>query len=201
MNTNTHLNSRAPQPTPACATYSPRLPLLAHGLLDAAEAEEVRAHLATCAYCQAQAALDDALDAALRQRYQLAGDEARVLFTTEEILQMRDRLPEGRADSQPAATAAQRPMARRSRLRVALMPVAAAVLLVCLVGAALFSSHLQGPGGRSTTGHGDQPLPTVGSSIADLTQLGTRIDSDLEQIAADQQAAATDNSQQDQVQP
>jgi anti-sigma factor RsiW len=186
---------------PACATYAPRLPLLARGLLDAAEAKEVRAHLATCAYCQAQAALDDALDAAMRHRYQVAGDEDRFLFTTEEITQMRERVPEGKSDGQPAATAVQRPLARRSRLRVALMPVAAAVLLACLVGAAVFSSHSPGRGSRSTTGQGHQPVPTVGSSIADLTQLGVRIDSDLDQIAADQQAAATDNSQQDQVQP
>jgi hypothetical protein len=81
------------------------------------------------------------------------------------------------------------------------MPVAAAALLVCLVGAAVFSSQSHGPGGRATTGQGVQAHPTVGSSLADLSQLGARIDSDLDQIAADQQAAATDNSQQDQVQP
>jgi hypothetical protein len=201
MNTNTHLNSHAPQPTPACAAYSPRLPLLAHSLLDAAAAEDVCAHLATCAYCQAQAALDDELDAAVRQRFQLAGDEDRFLFTAEEISQMRDRSPEEKADTRPAAKAAQHSTARRSRLRIALAPVAAAVLLACLVGAAFFSSHSQGPGGRPTTNQADTPLPTVGSSIADLTQLGARIDVDLDQIAADQQAAATDNSQQDQVQP
>jgi hypothetical protein len=87
-------------------------------------------------------------------------------------------------------------------MRVAFVSAAAAVLLACLVGAGLFSTHSTGPrGGPSTSQEGDQPLPTVGSSIADLTQLGARIDADLDQITADQQAAATDNSQQDQVQP
>src|SRR5260221_3604800 len=138
---NTHLNTHAPQPAPDCATYSPRLPLLAHGLLEAAEAEDVRAHLATCTYCQAQAALDDALDAALRGHFLLAGDEDRLLFSTEEILRMSDRSAEGKTDTQPTTDQAHSPGTRRFRMRVAFVPAAAAVLLACLVGAGLFSPH------------------------------------------------------------
>jgi len=198
---NTRLNSHAPQPTPDCATYSPLVPLLAYGLLEAVEAEDVRAHLATCAYCQTQAALDDALDAAVREQVLPMDDEDRLLFTTEEILRMSDRSAEGRTDTQPTTDQAHSPGARRFRMRVAFVSAAAAVLLACLVGAGLFSHSGDGFRGGPTTSQGDQTLPTVGSSIADLTQLGARIDADLDQITADQQAAATDNSQQDQVQP
>ncbi len=196
------MNMHLPTPTPDCATYSPLLPLLAHGLLEATEeAEDVHAHLATCAYCRAQAAFDDELDAALRRRFLLAGDEDRLLFSTEEILQMSDRSAEGRTDTRSATNQAHNPSTCRFRMRVALVSAAAAVLLACLVGAGLFSRSGGLGGGPTTSQGGDQTLPTVGSSIDDLTQLGVRIDADLDQITADQQAAATDNSQQDQVQP
>jgi hypothetical protein len=192
------MNTNSPMPTPDCATYSPLIPLLTHGLLEEGEAAQVRAHLATCSYCQAQAAVDDALDDTLRQRFASAGETEHRLFSRQQILQMLDPRP----DREPTTQQAHSPSLPRHHrpLRVALLPAVAAVLLACLVGAELFSRS-GGLWGGPTPGQGARTLPTAGSSIDDLTRLGARIDSALDQITADQQAVATDNSQQDQVQP
>ncbi len=193
------MNTHLPTPTPDCVTYTPLLPLLAHGLLEDTEAEDVRAHLAACAYCQALAALDDELDAAVRRRFLPADDAEIVVFSTQQLLQMLDRRPE--TELAPAAARSVITPRPRRMLRLALVSAAAAVLLVCSVGAELSSrspGRLGGSQGGQTTA---QAQPTVGSSIDDLTRFGAQIDADLDQITADQQAAATDNAQQDQVQP
>jgi outer membrane murein-binding lipoprotein Lpp len=192
------MNTRSPMPTPNCAIYSPLLPLLAHGLLEETGAADVRAHLATCEYCQAQAALDDELDGALRRRFLPAGEAENLPFSTQQIMQMLDRQP----DREPATRWTRGATAPRfpRKLRFALVSAAAAILLACLIAVGLFSRS-GGLGGGPNPGQGVQTLPTVGSSVEDLNQFGARIDSDLDQITADQQAAATDNSQQDQVQP
>ena len=61
MNTS---NRRQPS-GPECARYESLLPQLQQGTLTPAENTSLRAHLATCAYCQAQLAIYDRLDAAL----------------------------------------------------------------------------------------------------------------------------------------
>lgn len=61
MNTS---NTRQPS-GPECARYESLLPQFRQGTLTPAEDRSLRAHLATCAYCQAQLATYDRLDAAL----------------------------------------------------------------------------------------------------------------------------------------
>jgi hypothetical protein len=189
---NTPSNTPPPMhPSPACASYAPLLPLLAHGLLGRAQAARVRAHLSTCTSCQERAALDDALDAALRHCFAPPDDAGDVPFSIEEIARMIDRPP---SDERVGARMLGR---ATSRLRLALASTAAAILLVCLLAAGLFSRS----GVPPVSGPAAGQSPAVGSSIDDLNQLGARIDGDLDQIVADQQAATTDNTQQDQVQP
>jgi len=58
--------SNSLQPSgPECARYESLLPQFRQGTLTPAEDRSLRAHLATCAYCQAQLATYDRLDAAL----------------------------------------------------------------------------------------------------------------------------------------
>jgi Putative zinc-finger len=58
-------NARHPS-GPDCTRLAPLLPQLRQGTLDPAEEAAVRAHLATCAYCQAELATYDRLDEQLR---------------------------------------------------------------------------------------------------------------------------------------
>lgn len=58
-------NMRQPS-GPECARYALLLPQFRQGTLDTAEDIALRAHLPTCAYCQAQLATYDRLDGALR---------------------------------------------------------------------------------------------------------------------------------------
>ncbi len=62
MNTS---NMRYPS-GPECARYRSLLPQFRQGTLSPADERNLRAHLATCAYCRAQLATYDRLDAALR---------------------------------------------------------------------------------------------------------------------------------------
>ena len=62
MNTS---NMRHPS-GPECARYRSLLPQFRQGTLSPADERNLRAHLATCAYCRAQLATYDRLDAALR---------------------------------------------------------------------------------------------------------------------------------------
>lgn len=52
MTMNSH--TPAPTPTPLCAVFEPQVALLSSGMLEADEAAVVHEHLATCAYCQLQ---------------------------------------------------------------------------------------------------------------------------------------------------
>ena len=65
MNTSNTYNTRQP-PGPECARYTEMLPQLRQGTLSAADEQSLRAHLATCAFCQARLGAYDRLDAALR---------------------------------------------------------------------------------------------------------------------------------------
>ncbi len=58
-----------PIATARCAVFRPLLPLLSSGTLAPAEAEEVREHVATCAWCQAKLASFAVVDDALRRHY------------------------------------------------------------------------------------------------------------------------------------
>ncbi|HEY1391216.1 MAG TPA: zf-HC2 domain-containing protein [Ktedonobacterales bacterium] len=81
---------------PECAKYAELLPQFRQGTLTRAEEMSLRAHLATCGYCQAQLAAYDQLDAAL---YTYVGRFARTAPAADDLL----RLAVARVPSPPPA--------------------------------------------------------------------------------------------------
>ncbi|HKT40588.1 MAG TPA: zf-HC2 domain-containing protein, partial [Ktedonobacterales bacterium] len=92
MNT---FNMRHPS-GPECARYADLLPQFRQGTLTRAEEMSLRAHLATCGYCQAQLADYDRLDAAL---YAYMGRFARTAPAADDLV----RLAVARVPSPPPA--------------------------------------------------------------------------------------------------
>ncbi len=81
MNT---FNTRHPS-GPECARYAELLPQFRQGTLTRAEDASLRAHLATCGYCQAQLAAYDRLDAAL---YTYMGRFARTAPAADDLVRL-----------------------------------------------------------------------------------------------------------------
>ena len=147
-------------PGMACVRYVPLLSLTTHALLDDARlAEEVRAHVADCAHCRQEMALQERLDAALRR---VADDRIKdaALFSREEIVRMRERV-EGVAASGSRSIAKNR-LARRAKGGVFIgIPAIAAVLLLALFAGFVF--HLAP--GHSGIGVGPSKHTTLPSNI------------------------------------
>ncbi|HEX5441409.1 MAG TPA: zf-HC2 domain-containing protein, partial [Ktedonobacterales bacterium] len=70
---------------PECPRYDELLPQFRQGTLTHAEDASLRAHLATCAYCQAQLAAYDRLDAAL---YAYIGRFARTAPAADDLVRL-----------------------------------------------------------------------------------------------------------------
>jgi hypothetical protein len=132
------IGSHQSRPTDACATYRPLLPLLAHRMLEPAEAMEVEAHTAHCAECRAALRLDDALDIALRRN--AASAEQRAPMSRAAIARL---LVQGDARPRPPFS-----------LNVQAWPVAAIVSFIALL--ALFVASV-GPVGRAFLGPNGMP--------------------------------------------
>lgn len=135
-------------PPPACAAYAAVLPVLDEPEADARAVAAARTHLATCAYCRAQIAAYDRLDATLRRQL---GPTATPSIRTEDI--MRDLLHDD-----PTSTAAAPPLippvpsqpgGGGRRLAAWLVPIAA-VLVLSLVAGAIFATHARQPGATPT---------------------------------------------------
>jgi outer membrane protein assembly factor BamB len=62
-----HDTNTAPMPGPNCASFAPLLPVIQEADIDADDLTGLRAHLTSCAYCQAQLASYERLDAAMRR--------------------------------------------------------------------------------------------------------------------------------------
>ena len=78
MSLNHHL------PTCECASLAALLPLAGRDLLSEQEAARLRTHLATCAHCQAELALDAQIEAAQRRSY-APPEDATPLLSREQI--------------------------------------------------------------------------------------------------------------------
>ncbi|HEX6123608.1 MAG TPA: hypothetical protein VFY89_10630, partial [Ktedonobacterales bacterium] len=185
MSTNSHTPAAAPVPGPRCAAYQPLLPIWRAGDVEAPTAEELGAHLATCAYCRAELAAYDALDARLRRHFApppaagapdaLATADLLAMLGLDDLHDLHDlhdldhhATPERGTTSPRAATAAAS-TAHPQRLRTTLSGVGslAAVLLIAVLAQLLFASHgrpsVPGRTG-SQVGPGDPggtPTPTV----------------------------------------
>jgi hypothetical protein len=163
MNANHH--TRTHVPGSECAALAAALPLLDDEGLDARDAARAREHVATCAYCQDQAAAYKRLDAAMRRHFGPAAVPP--LFTEdivwsitgipeEEIVQHlpeRSALVDAPAPTLPPEPPAPPPLAmdhsrHGPRRFVSWMASVAAVLTIALLAQLLFASH----------GHRPQPL-------------------------------------------
>jgi hypothetical protein len=132
--------------SPTCARIAALLPLLDDPGLESAAATEARAHLADCAYCQAELEQYRAIDKMLRARYGLASVPPR---PTEEIMR---HLTDHDGPVTTSGTPAARPPAR-PRLNFSGLAAVAAVLVIVTLSVLLFGARLGfGPGGHGPSG-------------------------------------------------
>lgn len=134
----------ASMPTPMCAAFAPLLPLLAADELSAQEAGSVRAHVATCAWCQSQLATYDAMDAALRRDYG-DGEHATYFLSMEDV--MSDFEQDAQEITQPAYSPLNTPATPGGRPprgpggRFSAIGAVAAVLLIALFAGTIYALH------------------------------------------------------------
>jgi hypothetical protein len=158
MSLNHHL------PTRECASVTALLPLAAHNLLSEQEAARLQTHLATCAHCQAELALDAQIEGALRRSY-APSEEGRPLWSREEITALlsapeAQAAPEAGTAAQPARSAppAIPTSAARSIRRLGGLPALAATLVVILLAIIIFGIPGLFPGLHKSA---IQPQPTA----------------------------------------
>jgi hypothetical protein len=144
------MSQNHPTSTLACAAFAKLLPLATRDLLDEPNAAWLRSHLATCPHCQAELALYDQLEGALRRSFAPPAGVS-LPFSRAEILQTLDHETEHLL-SQPIPidppSAPARPP-RRARHWLAGLPAVAALLVIVLIVAFLFPAlrgHMPGMG-------------------------------------------------------
>ena len=162
-----------------------RLPLLAHGTLDAAEAEAVRSHVSRCADCRAELAVLEVsrrvIDATVPRV-----DSAVIVAA----------LPAPRLTVVPGegARAAAAPRRRGSWMPRQYLAAAASLLIVASLASPLFRGAIEDPtvaSGPDTSaaatsgqpGRGESPVSTAGFSVA--AGLGDLSDDDLTTLLAE----------------
>jgi hypothetical protein len=128
----------------ACAAFEHLLPLAGHNLLDESDAAQLRAHVATCAACQAKLAIYDRVELAWRRAFEPRQD-ATPIVSQDALLDILTDTP-ARASTISASPAgpARRPVlaeqrGRPRRLIGALSALAAVLLIAAIVGAALLA--------------------------------------------------------------
>jgi hypothetical protein len=145
-----------PTPGPACASFAALLPVLDDAETESAATAALRAHLPTCAYCRAQLAAYDQLDAAL---VRALGPSAVAPLRTDDLLAaVFAASPEvtawhsGTGAEQAVAMSslrprAPRPVAFRPRgpRRFSGLAALAAVLLVAVLAGVVFAGRRPGP--------------------------------------------------------
>ena len=146
MNSNTRSH---PKPTPICASFAAILPVLDEPATDARLATGAQAHLAACAYCQAQVADYYRLDTAMRRYLSPSGTPHP---RTEDIM---SKLIDDFGGDQPATEvvtplypAPREPRPSQIRHFLSGLAALAAVLVIVLLTVAIFASHAHtaGPG-------------------------------------------------------
>lgn len=175
MNMNHH--TRLPRPGPECESFAPLLALAGQERLDPHDSSALRAHLATCDYCQSEQDAYQRLDSALQRHFgppeqpPLSGRDIAQMIQDDEPLparrsappagatMLRDEPPRSQAPRPLPAERPQRPQRRRAVVISAISAVAA-VLIIALISVALFAS-----GGHVLTG-GRQKTPTATQHVA-----------------------------------
>jgi hypothetical protein len=164
--------TRPPRPGPECESFAPLLALAGQEHLTPGDSSALRAHLATCDYCQRERDAYHRLDSALQRHFgppaqlPLSPDDIAQMMSEEEPMHTRrsdppqgaimllDDRPHHPAPDQPPPQRHQRPQRRRGIIISAISAVAA-VLIIALISAALFAS-----GWHVLTGHPKTPTAT-----------------------------------------
>ena len=165
---------------PECANYTPMLPQFRQGTLAPSEAAALSAHLATCAYCRAQLATYDRLDAALSSYLHhyaptapyaddlVAAAIARVASQPtkgpqiDNMMANTDRRDDWTLPPASSSASSYRRSPRGSRPHQALAVIAA--LLLVGLAAALFATISRNANGPAHNGTATVPAATATSS-------------------------------------
>lgn len=159
------MSTNSPVRSPACVALAPLLALYDTGTLDPAEEAAVRAHLTGCATCRADADLAARLAASLRRVLRADAMPAGTPpLSAERIIAAvaAEDAATGRGAFAPAHPTVWSPRSSGMPRWLAGVPALAAVLLVAVLAAFIFSSH----GGDHT---GAVPTPTLSPSLAQRT--------------------------------
>ncbi|HEU5367682.1 MAG TPA: hypothetical protein VFU69_04430 [Ktedonobacterales bacterium] len=159
---NTRDTRSHPKPTSICASFAAILPVLDEPVINTREAAEARAHLATCAYCQAQRDDYYRLDTAMRRSLSPSGTPHP---RTEDIM---SKLIDDTGGDQPTTEAAPPPSLApreratgRARLFLSGLGTFATVLVVAILIAMLLFRQAA-PSEATIIG---VPTPTAGSLV------------------------------------
>lgn len=169
MSLNHHL------PTRECASMAALLPLAARDLLSEQEAARLQTHLASCAHCRAELALDAQIEAALRRSY-APPEDARPLLSREQITAL---VSAPAAHTAPKASAAARqsqtlppvipaPAERPARRWLGGLPALAATLVIILLTVAIFGIPGLFPGMRRSA---TQPPNLAGITLTSISMV------------------------------
>jgi virginiamycin B lyase len=140
-----------PAPTALCAAYAPQLALLDAGMLEPDEERGVRAHAATCAWCQAKLAIFAIVDDALRRNFSAPANSSgtRPAPTLEAIVTQSEH------EAAAVAHVTDTPDARRSRRPPPAAVAAACAAALVVLAAVVFVFHQ-----LSLVSHHPQPSRT-----------------------------------------
>jgi hypothetical protein len=154
-----------PTPGPDCASFADLLPLLGEDILDDKTHKRLRQHVATCAYCQMQVAIDTRVASVFRHYFE---PPAPRLFSPEELMKITDYQKRPASVGQPVPSSItplrQRPtLPGRIKTITAVAAIAAVVVLfvVLFQGFGLGHSHSQtGASTRATATQTPTATPT-----------------------------------------
>jgi outer membrane protein assembly factor BamB len=131
-------------PGPECARFAPLLPLLSSHATDSDEEARVLKHVATCAWCRRELASYGQIDLLVRRHYPAV--DAPPLLSSDEVIGRVASADQSAAT--PAMPRATMPVAHHPYRILAGLPALAAVLLVVVLAASVFSMR-GGPTGNS----------------------------------------------------
>lgn len=150
-----------PAPEPDCASFADLLPLLGEDILDENTHKRLRQHVATCAYCQAQVAVDTRIAGVFRRYFEPPITRP---FSQEELMRITDNDPRPQAARQATpAPSPLTPMRQRGLLpgRVKTITAVAAIAAVVVLFVVLFQGFGLGrPHSNTGAPTNTKPTPT-----------------------------------------
>lgn len=155
-----HAMPPSPQPGPFCALVDPQLSLLALGELEPEEAAAANEHLAGCAWCRQRLREYETVHAALHRTYAPLLPDAAPAIHWAEIVRLEEEVDQREEDGQAlgggpgraSARSRQQPPSRTRRIMASFGALAAAALIIVLLGSLL--------GWQRGIGGGPTPTPT-----------------------------------------